>query len=92
MASLGAEPAYLRTAVARVSRAAAAVGELKNGADVGGDGFFQVLARDVSLGILLEVELASVPGDGGEDGGEGGFETLMGVAGDGAGGGEGRGL
>ena len=61
---------------------------VKDGADVGGDGIFHFLVGDVGLGVLLEVELAAIPGDGWEDGAEGGFESFVGVAGNGSGDGE----
>ena len=40
----------------------------------------QFEARDVGLGVLLEMELAALPEDGGEDGAAGGGEAGMVVA------------
>ena len=40
----------------------------------------QLEAWDVGLGVLLEVELAALPGDGGEDGAAGGGEAGMVIA------------
>jgi len=54
----------------------------EDGADVSGDGGLHVLAWNVGLSVLLKMELAAVPRDGREDGGQGGFEALVGVAGD----------
>ena len=48
-------------------------------ADVGGDGGAVVEAGDESLGILLEVELAALPGHAGEDGRAGLAGAGMGV-------------
>ena len=45
----------------------AVLGE-EDAADVGGDFCAHVETRDVGLGVLLEVELAALPGDGWEDG------------------------
>lgn len=55
---------------------------VENGTDVGGDAGAHVKARDVSLGVLLEVELAALPRDRREDGGTGGVESAMSVADD----------
>ena len=55
---------------------------VEDGTDVGGDAGAHVEAWNVSLGILLEMELAALPGNGGEDGGAGGGETGMGIADD----------
>jgi len=60
-------------------------GRLEDGSDVGSDGMFHFLLWNVGLGVLLEVELAAIPRDGREDGGEGGLEAFVGVTGDGAG-------
>ena len=52
----------------------------EDAADVGGDFCAQLETRDVGLGVLLEVELAALPGDGGEDGAVGGGEAGMVIA------------
>ena len=57
-----------------------AVGGKEDAADVGGDFCAQVEARDVGLGVLLEMELAVLPGDGWEDGAACGGEARMVVA------------
>ncbi|MFT7304572.1 MAG: hypothetical protein ACI8UZ_003430 [Akkermansiaceae bacterium] len=54
-----------------------------NGADVGCDGKAHGELGDVGLGVLLEVELATLPGAGWKDGFERGFESFVGIAGDG---------
>ena len=41
-----------------------------------------VQARDISLGVLLEVELAALPGHGGKDGFAGGAQAGVVVADD----------
>ena len=64
------------------------VWRIEEGADVGSDRDFHFLLGDVGLGVLLEVELATIPRHGREDGGEGGLEAFVSVAGDGAGEGE----
>ena len=64
------------------------VWSVENGTDVSGDGFFQILLGDVGLGVFLEMELAAIPRNGREDGGESGFDAFVGIAGDGAGDGE----
>jgi len=55
---------------------------VEDGADVGGHALSHVVTRDISLGILLEMELAALPRDGRENGGAGGREAAMGVADD----------
>ena len=55
---------------------------VEDGADVGGDAGAHVETRDVSLGIELEMELATLPGDGGENGHTGSREPAMGIAND----------
>ena len=52
----------------------------EDAADVGGDLGAQLEAGDVGLGVLREMELAALPGDGGEDGAPGGGEAGMVVA------------
>lgn len=52
----------------------------EDAADVGGDFFTHVETRDVGLSVLLEVELAALPGDGGEDGAASGGEAGVVVA------------
>ena len=52
----------------------------EDAADVGGDFDAQIEAGDAGLGVLLEMELAALPGDGGEDGATGGGEAGMVVA------------
>ena len=54
---------------------AGAVRAGEDAADVGGDLGAQVQARDVGLGVLLEVELAALPGQGGKDGAAGGAQA-----------------
>ena len=58
------------------------VGAVEEGADVLGDAGAHVEAWDEGLGVLLEVELAALPGDGGEDGGACGGKAGVGVADD----------
>lgn len=53
----------------------------EDAADVGGDFFTHVEARDVGLCVLLKVELAALPGDGGKDGAASGGEASV-VVGD----------
>ena len=50
----------------------------EDAADVGGDLEAQLEARDVGLGVLLEVELAALPGDGTKDGFAGGGHAGVG--------------
>ena len=59
-----------------------AVVGVKYRGNVGGDFAFEVLFGDVLLGVLLEVELAALPGGGGEAGSEGGSQAGVGVGGD----------
>jgi len=59
-----------------------AVGAGKEAADGLADFLALVAARDIGLGVLLEVELAALPRDGGKDGGAGGLEADMIVADD----------
>ena len=47
-----------------------------------GDGGALIQARDIGLGVLLEMELAALPGHGGEDGGAGGAQAGMVIADD----------
>ena len=58
------------------------VGGVKDSSDVLGDLGPEIQAGDVSLGVLLEMKLASLPGDGWEDGGSCGAEAGMVVADD----------
>jgi len=51
-------------------------------ADVIGDFLLQVLGGNVGLGVLLEVELAALPGAGVEGGAQRGTESDVGVGGD----------
>ena len=53
---------------------------VEDGADVGGHAQAHFGTRDISLGILLEMELAALPRDGRENGGAGRREAAMGVA------------
>jgi len=53
-----------------------------DGTDIGRHAGAHVETGDVSLGVLLEMELAALPRDGGEDGSTGGRESAMGVADD----------
>ena len=55
---------------------------VEDGADVGGHALSHVVTRGVSLGILLEMELAASPRNGRENGGVGGLEDAMGIADD----------
>ena len=55
---------------------------VEDGTDIGRHAGTHVEARDVSLGVLLEMELAALPRNGGEDGGTGGRESAMGIADD----------
>ena len=58
------------------------IGAEEDGANVGGDFGALIKAGNISLGILLEVELAALPGNGGKDGGPGGGEAGMGITDD----------
>jgi len=58
-------------------------GTLEDAADGAGDLGALLQARDVSLGVLLEVELAPLPGDGAKDGLARGGHAGMIVADDG---------
>ena len=51
-------------------------------ADVFSDFLFEVFGGDVGLGVLLEVELAALPGAGVEGGAQRGTESDVGVGGD----------
>ncbi|TSE24816.1 hypothetical protein Tther_02606 [Tepidimonas thermarum] len=53
------------------------VGRVEDGAQLGGDGLFGFLAGDELSGILLQMELAALPGHGGKDGAAGGFQAGM---------------
>ena len=53
---------------------------VEDGTDIGRHAGTHVQTGDVSLGVLLEMELAALPGNGGEDGSTGGREAAMGVA------------
>ena len=57
-----------------------ALGDEEDAADAGGDLRAQIEAGDAGPGVLLEVELAALPGDGGEDGATGGGEARMVIA------------
>ena len=59
-----------------------AVGAVKNAADGPADFSALFEARDVGLGVLLEVELAALPRHGVPDGGAGGLEAGVVVADD----------
>jgi hypothetical protein len=61
---------------------AGAIRRVEDGADVGGDLTACVEAVGVSLGVLLEVELAALPRGGVEGGAQGGAETFVGIGGD----------
>ena len=52
---------------------------VEDAADVGGDLGAHFQARDAGLGVLLEMELAALPGDGWEDGAARGGEAGMAV-------------
>ena len=56
-----------------------AVGTVEHGADLVGDGGALIQPRDVGLGVLLEMELAALPGDAGEHGLPGGPKALVGI-------------
>ena len=61
------------------------VGEVfgvEDAADLVGDFLLEVPGGDVGLGVLLEVELAALPGAGVEGGAQGGSESDVGVGGD----------
>ena len=58
------------------------VGAVEEGADVLGDAGAHVEAWDEGLGVLLKVDLAALPGDGGENGGACGGKAGVGVADD----------
>lgn len=53
---------------------------VKDGADICGHTGAHVQTWDISLGVLLEMELAALPGDGGEDGGASRVESAVSVA------------
>ena len=55
---------------------------VEDGTDIGCHAGAHVQTGDVSLGVLLEMELAALPRDGGEDGSTGGRESAMGIADD----------
>lgn len=55
---------------------------VEDGGDVVGDGLFEFLFGDEVLGVLLEVELAALPGGGVAGGAEGRSQSGMGVGGD----------
>lgn len=55
---------------------------LKDAADGPGDFGALIQSRDMGLGVLLEMELATLPGHGGKDRRAGGLETGVIVAGD----------
>ncbi len=61
------------------------IGAVEDGSDVGSDLGAQINTRDVSLSILLKVELAALPGNGRKDGGAGApgleFDIELGGAG-----------
>ena len=59
-----------------------AVGAVEDAADGAGDFRAQIQAGDVSLGVLLEVELAALPGDGGKHRSTSSLEAGVIVAGD----------
>ena len=59
---------------------AGAVGAVEDAADVGGDLSAQFQARDVGLGVLLEMELAALPEHGGKDGAAGGGKAGVVIA------------
>lgn len=58
------------------------IGAKEDGTDVGGDFGAQIETGDISLSVLLEMELAALPGDGREDGGASRAETGVGVTND----------
>ena len=55
---------------------------VEDGADVGGHAVAHIETWDVSLGVLLEMELAALPRDRGENGSAGSGEAAMGIADD----------
>ena len=55
---------------------------VEDAADVGGDFLLEVFGGNVGLGILLEMELATLPRAGVEGGVQGGTESGVGVGGD----------
>ena len=55
---------------------------VEDGTDVGCHAGAHVQTRDVSLSVLLEMELAALPGYGGENGSTCGGEAAMGIADD----------
>jgi len=59
-----------------------AVFGVEDAADLVGDFLLEILGGDVGLGVLLEVELATLPGAGVEGGAQGGPEPDVGVGGD----------
>jgi hypothetical protein len=58
------------------------IGAIEDGADVGSHAGAPIETGNISLGVLLEVELATLPGNRGEDGGTGRGEAWMGIADD----------
>jgi hypothetical protein len=55
---------------------------VEDGADVGGHAVAHVETWDISLSVLLEMELAALPRDRGENGSTGSGEATMGIADD----------
>lgn len=53
------------------------IGSMEDGAEVGGDFFPHMDFGDEGCGVLLEMELATLPRDTGKASGEGGAETGM---------------
>ena len=58
------------------------IGAIEDGADVRSHTGAPIETGNISLGVLLEVELATLPGNRGEDGGTGCGEAWMGIADD----------
>ena len=58
------------------------IGAIEDGADVGSHAGAPIETGNISLGVLLEVELATLPGNRGEDGSTGRGEAWMGIADD----------
>ncbi len=58
------------------------IGAIEDGADVGSHTGAPIETGNVSLGVLLEVELATLPRNRGEDGGTRRSEAWMGIADD----------
>ena len=56
------------------------IGAVENAANGLGDFGALVQARDIGLGILLEMKLATLPRHGGEHGGTGGAQSGMVIA------------